>query len=110
MDTPPLLLRPEHLNELLRLLRAHLPDSEVWAYGSRVNGDGHDTSDLDLAVRHPADLRTRQPPATLRNLRAAFSESNLPFLVDLHDWAALPPEFHPEIIKRHIILQPSKTP
>ena len=24
--------------------------SQIWAFGSRVNGDAHDTSDLDLVI------------------------------------------------------------
>jgi len=39
--------------QLEALLRAHVPDAEVWAYGSRVNGRSHDGSDLDLVLRSP---------------------------------------------------------
>ena len=46
-------LQPKHSEVLEALLREHLPDVEVWAYGSRVNGRGHDGSDLDL-VEDPA--------------------------------------------------------
>ena len=31
-------LRPRHRAQLEALLREHLPDVEVWAYGSRVYG------------------------------------------------------------------------
>ena len=31
-------LLPKHRRALEALLRKHLPDVEVWAYGSRVNG------------------------------------------------------------------------
>ena len=58
-----LILRPEHLQELRRLIATHLPHEEVWAYGSRVTGTAHDTSDLDLVVRHPADLKICQSAA-----------------------------------------------
>ena len=30
------------------LLREHVPDVDVWAYGGRVNGRSHDGSDLHL--------------------------------------------------------------
>ncbi|QVL48394.1 MAG: nucleotidyltransferase domain-containing protein [Thiocapsa sp.] len=74
MANPTLDLSPRHLGELRRLIAAYLPNSEVWAYGSRVNGTGHDTSDLDLAVRNPQDLKARQPTA-FRELKDALSES-----------------------------------
>jgi predicted nucleotidyltransferase len=102
-------LPPAHLAEILRLIAVHLPQEEVWAYGSRVTGTAHATSDLDLVVRHPADLKTRQGTA-FWELKEAFSESNLPFLVDLHDWAALPPTFWPNIAEAHLELhRPDQT-
>ena len=40
--------------ELEALLREHVPNAEVWAYGrSRVNGRCHSGSDLDLVLRSP---------------------------------------------------------
>ena len=36
---------------LVELLRRHVPEAEVWAYGSRVNGRSHDASDLDIVPR-----------------------------------------------------------
>lgn len=35
-----------HLHTLKDLIREHVPDVEVWAYGSRVNGLCHAGSDL----------------------------------------------------------------
>lgn len=104
-------LRDAHLLEVRRLIQTYLPNEEVWAYGSRVNGGGHEMSDLDLAVRHPANLSARQG-AALGALRAAFSDSNLPLIVDLHDWAALPKPFQDSISARHIVLHspPSAPP
>ena len=46
-------LSPRHRAEIAALLRKHLPDVEVWAYGSRVTGRSHDGSDLDLVLRGP---------------------------------------------------------
>ena len=46
-------LLPRHRRLLETLLRRYLPDVEVWAYGSRVNGRSHDGSDLDLVLRGP---------------------------------------------------------
>jgi len=96
-------LRSEQVQELRRLIATHLPHEEVWAYGSRVDGTAHDTSDLDLVVRHPGDLKTRQG-AAFSELKEAFSESNLPFLVDLLDWARLPPAFWGNITEQHVVL------
>ena len=47
-------LLPKHRWALEALLRKYLPDVEVWAYGSRVNGRSHGGSDLDLVLRGPS--------------------------------------------------------
>ena len=76
------------------LLREHVPDAEVWAYGSRVNGQSHEGSDLDLVVRGPG---LRPLGVELVELTEALRESNVPILVQIHDWARLPESFHGEI-------------
>jgi len=88
---------------LAGLLREHLPGVEVWAYGSRVNGRSHDGSDLDVVLRSPELAET--DARKLADFVEALRNSNIPFLVDVHDWARLPKEFHREIERSHVILQ-----
>ncbi len=95
-------LAPGHRGMLEGLLHEHLPDVEVWAYGSRVSGRSHDGSDLDLVLRAPG-LR-RIEGARLAGFREALRQSNLPFLVEARDWARLPPRFHREIEREHVVL------
>lgn len=90
------------------ILRAHAPGAEVWAYGSRVTGDGHEASDLDLVIRNPADLAAETPQ--LAALKAAFTESNLPILVDVSDWARIPDSFHKTIDRTHVVVQSGTKP
>lgn len=90
-------LRPEWLEVVRQLLAAHLPDAEVWAYGSRVQGTAHEGSDLDLVVRNPTDLSKPQPD--LSPLKEALRESRLPILVDILDWALIPESFQNEIMR-----------
>lgn len=98
-------VRAQDRTELERILNQFVPNAEVWAYGSRVDGSGHELSDLDLVIRHPAESKA---PAglVLAKLREAFSESNLPFLVDAHDWSTLPPPFRANIEAQHLVIQP----
>lgn len=96
-------LRPRHLALLRELLCRHLPQAEVWAYGSRVNGDGHEASDLDLVVRQPADLK--QETTVLWEAKEALVESNLPIRVDVVDWARIPASFQREIERGYVVVQ-----
>ena len=95
-------LLPRHREMLLALLREHLPGIEVWAYGSRVNGQSHDGSDLDLVLRSP-DLQ-KIPIGRVGDLWEALRESNIPFLVEARDWARLPEVFHREIEQGYVVL------
>jgi len=88
-------LRPEWLDMLQELIAVHLPGVEVLAYGSRVQGTAHDGSDLDLVLRKPDG--TALPSMTLEDFREALSESDLPILVDVLDWARIPESFRKEI-------------
>ena len=100
---PKLNLQPQHLRLLLDVLDKHAPEAEVWAYGSRVNGGGHDGSDLDLVVRNPKALDL--PQKQLGLLREALRESNLPMLVDVLDWARISQDFRREIERQHVMLR-----
>ena len=95
-------LLPKHRRTLEALLRKHLPDVEVWAYGSRVNGRSHDGSDLDLVLRGPGlkEILSDQ----LGDFEEAVRGSNIPFLVEARDWARLPERFHREIDREYVVL------
>ena len=82
------------------ILRENMPRVEAWAYGSRVNGESHEASDLDLALRAPG-LRPI-PSADMEALREAFRESNIPIIVDARDWSKLPESFHQEIERDYV--------
>jgi len=50
MTQSSLFLRDKDRQKLLDLLDQYIPSVEAWAYGSRVNGEAHDASDLDLVL------------------------------------------------------------
>ena len=96
-------LPEKYLERVRDLLRTHVPHAEVWAYGSRVSGGGHEASDLDLVLRNPANLREEEQG--LFDLKDAFIESDLPIRVDVMDWARIPESFHGEIERAHVVVQ-----
>ena len=84
---------------VLALLNRHLPNTTVWAYGSRVKWTSHPASDLDLV----AFAKPEQTPR-VAELREAFDESNLPFRVDLFVWDDVPESFRKRIETAHVVL------
>ena len=95
-------LSSRHRATVKALLQQHLPEVEAWAYGSRVNGRSHDGSDLDLVLRGPGLVRI--DAVRLADLEDALRDSNLPFLVEAHDWSRLPESFHQEIERDYVVL------
>jgi uncharacterized protein len=94
-------LSPKHLKTIQDILAEHVPDCEVRAFGSRVTGTTKKYSDLDLAVVGPRRL----DPDTLRLLKEAFEESDLPFRVDVIDWDATAESFRKVIEVKYEIIQ-----
>lgn len=88
-------LPPRYRKALVALLCEHLPDVEAWAYGSRVNGESHDASDLDLVLRGPGLAKI--DASRLASFEDALRDSSIPILVEARDWARLPESFHHEI-------------
>jgi len=86
---------PSHwLDELTPIFKRWAPEFEVWAYGSRVKGLSHAGSDLDLVLIHPdPTIHCRRTP----DIKSELSESNIPIVVDVLDWASLPNEFKKQI-------------
>ena len=100
-------LSARHRRVLEALLREHLPDVEVWAYGSRVNGRSHTGSDLDLVLRGPGLEKT--PTEQLADFTDAVRESTIPFLIQARDWGTLPAQFRLEIEQTHYGLTPKRS-
>ncbi|MCB2263348.1 MAG: nucleotidyltransferase domain-containing protein [Candidatus Thiosymbion ectosymbiont of Robbea hypermnestra] len=101
MDNNPLALRPPHEAMVRDILRRLAPDRSVWAFGSRVTGQARRYSDLDLVVMGDHPL----PSPALRALKEAFEESDLPFRVDVLDWADTDARFQEIIRANRIPLQ-----
>ena len=98
-------LKPRHLEILLSLAAQTLPaDVVIWAYGSRAKGQAHSGSDLDLVLRSDEPL----PGGSVADFREALTNSNIPFFVDVHDWAQLPESFHRRILVRYEVVRPAQ--
>ena len=99
-------VQSRHREQIERLLREHLPAVEVWAYGSRVNGQSHAGSDLDLVLRSPGLVEIDS--SQLAEFNEAVQESTIPFLIEARDWARLPESFHREIEREYVVLEKEK--
>lgn len=90
-------LDKDQLTIVKSILKKHLPNKQVVAFGSRVSGSFKTYSDLDLCVMGETPLSF----LALANIREAFSKSDLPIKVDIVDWQSITPEFQAIIKARN---------
>lgn len=102
MNQADLDILPKHLAIVRQILQQHIPNYEVRAFGSRIKGNAKPYSDLDLVVM------TADRPLTLAehaDLADAFSESDLPWKVDVVDWSLISDEFKRIIKQKYVVFQ-----
>lgn len=101
-DTPPPIdILPEHWIIVRDILRKHVLHYPVWAFGSRARGTAKPFSDLDLAILTDQSL----PLEVSAALAEDFSESDLPYKVDLVDWATTAESFRQIIERDKVVVQ-----
>ena len=92
-------LTPAEKKIIESLLSRYLRGTEVWAFGSRTNGNATTTSDLDLVA-----FIDREETDLMESIREAFEASDLGFRVDLLSWREVPETFRSEIRRQHVVL------
>jgi len=97
-------ITPEERAIVLRILNEIVPDRDVRAFGSRVTGKAKPFSDLDLAIMGDEPL----PLETRAQLEEAFSASDLPWKVDVLDWAQVDIDFQTIIASSATILKKNR--
>ena len=95
-------LKPKHLKLLQDVFSSYCPKAEIWAFGSRISGESHSGSDLDLVVKSFNDTSKN-----LSELNALLIESNIPFLIDINEYDKLPAAFQQEILKNYVVIFPT---
>jgi type I restriction enzyme S subunit len=100
-DAPRIDIRSDHWEIVRGILQKHVPQYEVWAFGSRAKWTTKPYSDLDLAVITDQPL----PLKTSANLSDDFSASDLPWKVDVVDWATTRESFRKIIERDKVVVQ-----
>jgi predicted nucleotidyltransferase len=90
-------LSVDQLNCVKSILIRVIPGKTVWAFGSRVKGNSKKFSDLDLVIHSNQVLEAR----ILFELKEAFSDSDLPFKIDIVEWVSLSPVFRKLIEEKY---------
>ena len=101
--TLPISVAPQEWAIIQGILKDIVPHRTVWAFGSRARFAAKPYSDLDLAVVGVTPLSLEESA----RLHEAFTQSDLPYKVDLVDWASTSPEFQALIAQHHVVVRPA---
>lgn len=88
-------VRPDQQRDILQTIKRFFPNARIFAFGSRITKTASPYSDLDIAIDAGIPLTWSQ----LALLKQTFSDSDLPFQVDLVDMALVDPEFQQLILR-----------
>ena len=94
-------IAPQYLSIINNILKKHIPEYEVRAFGSRVTGKAKTYSDLDLAIMSTKALDKK----TLYALEEELAESDLPFRIEILDWQTISEDFQKIINKKYESIQ-----
>ncbi len=92
---------PRDLEIVRSILARFVPGREVRMFGSRTGAKARRHSDLDLVVMTDRQLELD----VYAGLKRAFSESALPFKVDVLDGAVLAEDFRRRILEGSVVVQ-----
>jgi predicted nucleotidyltransferase len=90
-------LEPRYLEELVRIVKAHLPHGRLGFFGSRVMGKARKTSDVDIALITADGSEISEQ--TMIRLKEALEDSTLPMRVDVIDWQTTAAGFKAKVEK-----------
>lgn len=79
------------INSILKII----PNVEIYVYGSRVKGTAVKYSDVDIALKSEEEI----PFDMVLKLKAFFSDSTFPYMVDIIDLNSISENFKNRIQK-----------
>ncbi len=88
-------LNRNYLKMITSVISEVIPDGEIFLFGSFARGCERSYSDLDIAVRASSQI----PFEKMLILHHLFSESDLPYVVDIVDLRSVSDGFHLSIEK-----------
>lgn len=84
-------IKQEYIDYIVSIAAPFMQGYNLYAYGSRVNGNSHEGSDLDLVII----CKTCESKnfENLDKLNAIIEDSDLPILVDISDYSTFSTSF-----------------
>ena len=88
-------LEKKYQDFIIDLVSKIVPEGEIFIYGSRTKGKALKYSDVDIALKSGEEI----PFDTVLKLKAFFSDSTFPYMVDIIDLNSISENFKNRIQK-----------
>ncbi len=95
-----MLLNPEQTQNIRNILKGHVPHATVYVFGSRADNTAKKFSDVDLLIDNTTPLSF----SVLSALREDFTNSTLPFTIDLVDAHSIEATFRERLLQKAVQL------
>lgn len=82
-------LDPKYIDFIKETILAEIPNVEIYIFGSRVQGNALEYSDVDIALKDKEKISIE----SILKLRIKFENSTFPYKVDIVDLKNLKDEF-----------------
>lgn len=82
-------LDPKYINFIKETILPEIPNVEIYIFGSRVQGNALEYSDVDIALKNEQKISIE----SILKLRIKFENSTFPYKVDIVDLKNLKDEF-----------------
>ncbi|MEA3316194.1 MAG: nucleotidyltransferase domain-containing protein [Campylobacterota bacterium] len=95
-----MLIREKDKDIIIKIAKKTLKTPcQLLAYGSRVSGEAHDISDLDMVIL--SNNGEKLDIEEFINFKEELLDSSIPILIQLSDWNRIPKSFHKNIISNN---------
>ena len=95
-----MLLRDKDRDAIICIAKKVFYDSlHIWVYGSRVNGEAHDMSDLDLVLIAKDGNKVNM--SKFMDFKELLTDSNIPIPIQILDWQRIPKSFYKNILENY---------
>lgn len=98
------MISPQHLKHVTQTLNKfpQLHDTQIFLFGSRASHDHHHPySDIDLGIDGGKPL----PASLISELETTFEDSDLPYVVEIIDFATVDDQFKSVALQHTIPIQ-----
>jgi uncharacterized protein len=75
-------VKREYREQIIEIIKKHLPEAKIYLFGSRSRGTNHPGSDIDIAV----DTSHKIDRSIIHKIKDELEDTTIPFFVDVIDW------------------------